>query len=783
MTNSRDKLKSLSLDELTKLASKKRTQTTIERLDRRGNVFPQSIAQNSQWFMQQLASDCIFNVSQSYRIKGNVEIDRLERALNRIVERHEMMRTVFTAADGVPSQVIKPYTPFKLNVIDLSMFLGEEQEERVRLENSRQLRVVFDLAVGPLWKFVLLKLSDEEVVLSFTLHHIISDGWSIGVILNELTDLYARDREGRELPEPLPIQYADYSHWQRKQMKGTEIAEQNDYWMRQLSGIKDNINLPIDAPRTSIQTHKGDNLFFNISKENYALLNNVCIKHHITSYHFLISVYFLLLHIYSGDRDICVGTPVANRNRVELEQLIGLFINTVVIRSSVDKELKFTDFLQNMKELCVQATSHADISFDKVVENLNIPRNSGFSPVFQVLYVQIEVPVLGRETKLKDMEVTSIPVSLGSAQFDISLYLTLDHREIHATLEYNTDLFSKETAQQMVADFDQLLNIALTDPDRSISQIIAEIQRKRLCLTVSSTFTIGTLEESLNFWTKKLALPCDIRFAPYSQVFQQLLLDDSLLKRNAGGFNVLLIRLEDWIQGVKEDIEQIKQLLCRNTDEFIEGIKTSGIQNLLIYICPTSPAVQENGELALLIHTLEHQIRKNCKAFNILSAAKVAESYQLSDYFDKDGDREWHIPYTRDFFAVLGTDMIARIFRESVHRPGNIYLLDFDSQTIEEWEASGGLSDSLLKRIKGDGDIIVVRGDPIALSQQLGYLAPRFIQSDTLMEAVRLVAKNYNVESNKIIILSSNNELERVNDSLVVTASRRDTNFNAGFLP
>ena len=766
MINAGDKLRSLSVDELVKLASGKKKQNQIERLDRTRNVFHQSYAQASQWFMQQMEPDCIYNVPQSFRIRGKVDTARLERALNAIVERHEIMRTVFTTVDGVPSQVISPYKPFKLDVIDLSAYPAEEREERIRSENTSQLRVRFDLTSGPLWKFILLKLSDEEVVLSFALHHIISDGWSFGVILNELTELYARDGEGRGPLEPLPVQYADYSQWQRKQMSSEKMAAQRNYWTRRLADIKGEINLPFDAPRAGIRKHRGDNVYFGIPEEDCALLNGACVKYHMTAYHFLISVFFLLLRAYSGERDICVGTPVANRGRVELEKLIGLFINTVAIRSEVSEEQAFSDFLQDMKEICVEAFANGEIPFEKVVESLNIQRNSNSSPIFQVLYVQMEAPVQERKAGPKDLEVSQVPVALGSSQFDLSLYMTLDKEEINAALEYDTDLFSRETAEQMAADFKKLLHRALKEPGETIGGCISEIGRRRCRVAVCSTFTAETLRESLDFWTKRLALPCDIEFAPYSQVFQQLVFAESLLKSNTGGFNVMLVRPEDWVQGVSAGFDQIRRLLCRNTDEFIRRVKTAGISNLLIYLCPKSPAARENSALTLLINVLEHKIKDECRQFSVFTAAKIAGAYRLSDYCDEDGDREWHIPYKREFFAVLGADIMSRIFRNSIHGAGNIYLLDTAPQTPGGREDNLRLPGSLTEMLEDEDEIVEVRGG-----------------NETAADAVDRVAEKYKADRDRVVVITADEALSRSDGFKAVVAGAAGDKFNAGFLP
>ncbi len=781
MANDRNEQKKLSMDDLAMLISKKKKQNNITPVPRDKNIFPQSYAQSSQWFMQQLATDCIYNVPQSYRIRGKVDVLRLERVLNRILERHEIMRTAFTAIDGVPSQIIEPFGYFKLNVIDLSGFSGEEQEKMVQCENEKLIRTPFNLSISPLWKFVLLKLSENEVILTYTLHHIISDGWSYGVIIKEIIELYKRDIEGKEPLEPLSIQYVDYSEWQHRQMGSDKLKRQLEYWVEQLSGINDCINLPLDAPRYKVQTHRGSNCYFTIPEEDYEAISSFCVKEHITLYHFMISVFFLLLYRYSGDNDICIGTPVANRNRVELEKLIGLFINTVIIRTDIDENSGIADFIQRIRQRCTRAFENAEIPFEKVVERLNISRNSSFSPVFQVLYVQMETAMLGDQNGISDLEVTPIAVSNGSSQFDLSLYVSVGDKSININLEYNTDLFSEETAIQITKDFQKLLHSILIEPNKNINYYIEKIEQRRCCVTVCSTFVSEPLNESMNFWVKKLGMPCNIVFAPYSQVFQQLMFEDSLMRKKPKEINVILLRLEDWIQGVDTDYDEIIRLLNKNTEEFIRIVNSINFQHLMIYICPHSRKVADNGEIVLLINSMENKIKKECTKASVYSAIKAAAKYQLKDFYDEKGGKQWHIPYSREFFAVLGTQIISNVFRKSTYNEKCIYLIDMALKDSKRSNCC--LSNALLRKIESEDIVVVVRGEATCFPKGFNHFVDRFIETDSVDKAIEYCENMYKVNKDEIIVISDEKFVSERQYSSHMLVNTADKCINTEFLP
>ncbi|WP_151732837.1 condensation domain-containing protein [Paenibacillus tengchongensis] len=670
MENTKEKIKALSREQLLELMARSKGQKqspAIGRADRSAGSFSQSYSQQRQWFMEQLMNGGVFNVPQSYLLKGKVRIDLLEEALNKLVEKHESLRTVFNTVDYIPSQIIKPYERFRIEHIDLQAYGSGEQQEKLREINREIARRPFDLTVGPLWRFQVIRLAEEEVVLTLSLHHIICDGWSFGVIMQELAEGYSGLLSGQADVRPLPVQYADYSEWQRQRIESGELDDQLNYWLGKLQDGPACIALPYDYRRGDVQTYRGRTEYFTVDRETAGRIHELALGHKSSVYHLMLSALSLLLHAYSLDETICIGTPVAGRSRVELEKLIGLFINTVVIRSRLEPELSFTALLEEVKGNCIEAFNHAEIPFEQVVTGLQLQRQMRHSPLFQVLYVQTEESMLN--VTIPGINAEVIPVTAETAQFDLSLYATVLREGISAGFEYNTDLFSRETILRMIEDFQVLLKAATADPDRSIAELAGLLGRKKLALTIVSSFESEPVAEALEYWLDRLAVPAKLQFAPYSQVFQQLIDASSLLSGQHGGIGVVLLRLEDWIQGMDFPKERLEAVLAENTARFIQSLLGHVNRHrspLLLVLCPASERILGQPGLSAQIAQLEAQITGKAagnRYITVLQGQEIAWKYGLTEYNDGLGDEEGHVPYLREYFTALGTEL-ARIMLE-----------------------------------------------------------------------------------------------------------------------
>src|SRR6185503_13726313 len=357
-------------------------------------VFPLSFAQQRLWFLHLLdPQSSAYNMPFALRLSGQLDIPALERALNEIVRRHEVLRTTFDALDGEPVQLIATTQPLEVLLTDLSSLPPEQREAETRRLVVQDALQPFDFARGPMLRASLLRLGAEEHVLSLTMHHIVSDGWSMGVLVHEFAALYTAFSSDRPSPlAELPIQYADYAQWQREWLSGEVLAEQQSYWKQQLEGAPPVLELPTDRPRPAVQSFKGGTEIFTLSNDLSDALKRLCQDEGVTMFMLLLAGFQTLLYRYTGQPDIVVGSPVANRNQTAAEQLIGLFTNTLVLRTRLSPRWSFRELLARVRETCVGALAHQDLPFEKLVEELRPERSRSHSPLFQVMFASQNTP-------------------------------------------------------------------------------------------------------------------------------------------------------------------------------------------------------------------------------------------------------------------------------------------------------------------------------------------------------------------------------------------------------
>ncbi len=431
-------------------------------------VFPASFAQQRMWFLERFEGGAVYNVPVATRLRGALDVAALESALGALVERHESLRTVFPLVDGVPHQLIKPVRRFSLEVVDVSG--TPDAEERALQIASEQARAGFDLASEEPFRVVLVKLGDDDHLLSLTLHHIVADAWSMGVLSRELGELYAGLHAGEpvELPE-LPIQYADYAVWQQQWMDGGGLDEQLDYWQRQLAGAPPLLELPTDRPRPSRQGFRGATVRAMLPRELLDKARALGERESATMFMTLLAAFAALLSRYSGQEDVVVASPVANRSRTELERVIGLFVNTLVLRIGLAGDPSFGELLRRVREIALGAFSNQDLPFEKLVENLAPERHLSHAPVAQVMFV---VQNAGeRPAAFPGLEQERVLTERGTAKFDLTFFAAETHEGLRLSLEYCTDLFEESTALRMLEQYRILLEAALAEPARPISEL------------------------------------------------------------------------------------------------------------------------------------------------------------------------------------------------------------------------------------------------------------------------------------------------------------------------
>src|SRR5689334_703632 len=438
-------------------------------------VFPMSFAQERLWFLDQFEPESAFyNIPVALGLAGGVNRAALQTSLQQIMKRHEVLRTTFAVLEGQPVQVIHEALPLPLPYRDLSQLSEAERTEELGRLAREQAQTPFDLGRGPLLRALLVQVEAGQHQLLLTLHHIVSDGWSMGLLFEELGRLYEAAVQGREAELPaLPIQYADFAQWQRERLAGAELERLLQYWRGQLAGAPAVLELPLDHGRPALQSYRGATQLFEVAEETTQALKRLSQEAGVTLFMTLLAAFKTLLYRYTGQRDVVVGTPIANRNRGELEGLIGFFVNTLVLRTDLGGEPSFRELLKRVRKVTLEAYEHQDLPFEKLVEELQPERHLNHSPLFQVLFSLQNNPTPtssgeGSKASLKDLENTP---KLGTSKFDLALFTEEAEHTILVGLEYNTDLFEAGTIDRMASHFQTLLTSIIANPDERISSL------------------------------------------------------------------------------------------------------------------------------------------------------------------------------------------------------------------------------------------------------------------------------------------------------------------------
>ncbi|MCA2718480.1 non-ribosomal peptide synthetase [Microcystis sp. M169S2] len=450
-------------------------------LTRTDNInLPLSFAQQRLWFLDQLEPNSAFyHVGGAVRLEGTLNITALEQSLKEIINRHEALRTNFIMVNGQATQIIHPTINWRLSVVDCQNLTDTQSLEIAEAEKP------FNLAQDCLFRATLFVRSPLEYHLLVTMHHIVSDGWSIGVFFQELTHLYAVYNQG--LPSsltPIKIQYADFAVWQRNWLQGEILSNQLNYWRKQLANAPAFLPLPTDRPRPAIQTFIGSHQEFKLSQPLSQKLNQLSQKHGVTLFMTLLAAFATLLYRYTGQADILVGSPIANRNRKEIEGLIGFFVNTLVLRLSLDNDLSFQNLLNHVREVSLASYAHQDLPFEMLVEALHPQRDLSHTPLFQVMFVLQNTPVADLE--LKNVKVCPLPMENKTAKFDLTLSMENLEEGLIGVWEYNTDLFNGSTIERMSGHFVTLLEDIVAAPTKSVLRLSLLTQEEKLQLLIKN---------------------------------------------------------------------------------------------------------------------------------------------------------------------------------------------------------------------------------------------------------------------------------------------------------
>ncbi|WP_116829127.1 non-ribosomal peptide synthetase [Pseudomonas syringae] len=441
-----------------------------------------SFSQRQLWFLDQMEpGNAFYNVPTAVLLKGALDVPVLERALNELIMRHEILRTTFASVDGEPRQIVHPAMPLVMPGVDLRDLSPTAREAHVSMAVEQQAKAPFDLACGPLLRASLLRLADEEYLWLYSVHHIIADGWSMGVILQEVTTVYGDFLCGRASSlAPLAVQYADYACWQQQRLGDDALAGQLDFWKRTLADAPPLLDMPADRPRPTVQRYVGATFSSTVDGTTLRALNALARQTQGTLFNVLIGALSVLLWRHSGQRDLCIGTPFANRSRPEIEPLIGHFVNTQVIRQRIDPLQTFAELLREVRATLLDVHAHQDVPFDRVVEAVNPPRDTAYSPLFQVMMVLQNTP--GNAARMPGLSMTPYGTGSATAKFDLAFEWVERDGVLSLLVEYNTDLFDQTSIERLSGHYRQLLEQVVLNPKQPVGALtlISDAERAQI---------------------------------------------------------------------------------------------------------------------------------------------------------------------------------------------------------------------------------------------------------------------------------------------------------------
>jgi len=656
--------------------------------------FPLSYDQQAQWFLQQKEkTTSAYNLSISQRICSPLNIAALEQSFQVMVDRHASLRTVFAMKDdGQLVQKVrqKQRVPFK--VIDVSG-LDEEALKQKVIETDQ---LPFDLTTGPLFRIHLFNRAEQDYVLLITMHHIIFDGWSGAIVIEEMSRTYPAIIAGKtpDLPK-LSYSYKDYIHWYTTLLADSKIDIQWKYWQQQLSGELPVLQLPTDYPRPQVQTHEGELHFFQLEGALINQLKSLALKEGTTLFSLLLAAFQVFLHERTGQEDIIVGCPFANRKNHKFTGIVGDLVNMVPLRSHCSDHANFSSFLSQVSNTVQDALRHSEYPFQLLVQRLQPKRVPGYSPIFQAVFALQKPLFKNSPWSMMDstvekfdwagLETKGFIIPTAAGRFDLHLEIIELENTLVSWLNYNTKLFNVDTIAHMAEDFIAILQGIVQNTKQPIKALTSIVQDegnivKKQTIAITATFTAEPLKDSLDFWMQQLDIPTKVAFAPYNQVFQQLLDPSSLLASNRQGINILLVRFEDWVADKESALSTDFIAKIEKNVQDLSAILTGVVQNAtvpyLLCICPASPAMachdaffkqMENVLAAIDSHNLY-----------VVKSAGLLTRYPVAEFYNAQGDKEGRVPYTPAFFTALSA-IISRKLYTLRQKPYKVIVLDCDN--------------------------------------------------------------------------------------------------------
>lgn len=622
-----------------------------------------------------------YNVAGVFTIEGNLNINAFKKAFDSVFDRHEILRTVFSETEGNPYQKILPLENmrFRLNENDLRNEVNKKQFLKNKIEEDA--RLPFDLKNGPLVRATLFKEDEDKHLLLFNIHHIISDGWSKGIFVNEFLYFYNIYCEnGKNSLTPLPVQYKDYAAWHN-----SSFALQAKYWSELYENGIPVLTFPADFERPKVLTYFGEMIKGNVSEDVTLKLQNMAVQNNMSLNNLLMALYGLLVATYSGQEELVLGSVSSGRSHPDLENLIGVFINFLPVKLSPKKHLKLSEYLTECQNEIVQAYSNQDYPFDMMVDEIVKKRDISRNPFFDTMInFQLDSDFSGNN-KTGGISIEpdeSMQENLFQSVLDFKLDVVPQEGKLKLFLSYNSKLFLEQRMSGFLSEFNELLYKVVTEPEGYLTQykkwedeksemnIVenkTEQETPALPVNICASFVAEPVLEFMEYWGKEMELNFKVNFAPYNQVFQQLLNPGSLLYGNKG-LNILLIRILDWLRDHKEmSVNDQISFLNKNYSELTHILTNIREKIFIPFVAGIVPVYSETGfskEVIAHINKLNKDLElfiADQPSFQLIDFDKIADLYEITEIYDVKSDELGHMPFTPEFYAVLGTYITRKV--------------------------------------------------------------------------------------------------------------------------
>lgn len=686
-------------------------ENTIITLADRKNQLGLSHAQRRVWFLDQLEhTRSAYIIPVVLKIGQSVDQTLLQKTLDTIVARHEILRTAIVVVSGKPVQVIADQAHFPLSFVNLSGLPNEMRDTEIQRFFNEERDTPFDLERGPLVRGRLLRTSEDNSLVLITLHHIIADGWSVGVLVREIEVLYTAFQ--LDQPNPLPaleVQYADYSAWQLEQATRDQIRISAEYWRRELIGAPELTDIPTDYPRPAISNFDGGHRSIVLPTSLVERLRSLAGEKGITLFSVLLTALKVLLCRWSNESDITIGTVLSGRDHLVTESLIGCFVNFVPLRSKNIDNGNVDQLLESVASKILEAHENQRCPFDEIVRYTNVARSAAHNPIFNVALLLQEdyIETVARRSRSREREVEKtsfvvedvVEIKSKAALLDLRFVAENRPDAFSVCCEYREDIFNVGTIAELLDSYRACLEWILESRHLTVSEFSipnglgnkSEVRDGKidLILNVASSFVADSIDESLRFWVAKLKKKARIKYASYGQVFQEILNPSGAFSKNSRGLNVVLFRFEDWLQcDILENDEAARRDSIERKIEIITGELCDSVKNyvaintapLIILSCPSSRQGAEMQVDTYFIRRAEQELSACIAEFDevcFVDSSTMVQRHLVNQWCDFHADEIAHVPYTREGFAAISSE-IARQAYSLVSEPYKVLVFDCD---------------------------------------------------------------------------------------------------------